>query len=99
LAGVAGDFGHALFVAVQFFQNDHGQKNVMLFKSEETHRVVHQHIGVKYKQLGGPRVLWLFNGFWLGRGMGAHASAFVGLLVNVLNALFFVAARTGFYWV
>lgn len=32
----------------------------MLFKPEQAHRVVHQHIGVEHKQFGG-RVLFLFQ--------------------------------------
>ena len=52
LARIAGHFRHALFVAVELFEHDHGQVDVVFFKAEQTHRIVHQHIGVEHKQLG-----------------------------------------------
>jgi hypothetical protein len=52
LAGVARDLGHAFLVAIKFFQNNHGKKNVMFLKPEQAHGVMQQHIGVQHKQFG-----------------------------------------------
>ena len=40
LTGVAGNLGHALFVGIEFLQNDHGEKNVMFLETEQAHGVV-----------------------------------------------------------
>ena len=53
LAGVACHLGHAFFVAIELFKHDHGQEDVVLFEPEQAHGIVHQHIGVQHKQLGG----------------------------------------------
>ena len=53
LARIAGDFGHAFLVTVELFQHDHRQKDIVLLKAEQTHRVVHQHIGVEHKEFAG----------------------------------------------
>jgi hypothetical protein len=34
----------------------------VFFEAEQAHRVMHQHIGVEHKQLGGTRVLFLVCG-------------------------------------
>ena len=61
LAGVAGHLGHAFFVTVEFFQHDHRQKDVVLFKPEQTHGVVHQHIGVEHEEFGRAGVFGFFE--------------------------------------
>ena len=58
LTGIARNFRHAFFMTVEFLQNNHRQVDVMLFKLKEAHGVVHQHIGVQHKQLGGAVVLF-----------------------------------------
>jgi len=57
LSRIAGHFGRAFFVGIQFFQNDHGKKNVMFLEAEQAHGVMQQHVGIKYKQFGRTRVL------------------------------------------
>jgi hypothetical protein len=47
-------------MTVKLFEHDHGQENVVFFKSEKAHRVMHQHIGVEHKQFGGG-VFFLFQ--------------------------------------
>ena len=54
LACIASDLGHAFFMAVKLFEHDHGQEDVVFFKSEKAHRVMHQHIGVEHKQFFRP---------------------------------------------
>ena len=34
LAGIARHLGHAFFVAVEFFEHDHGQEHIVFFKAE-----------------------------------------------------------------
>ena len=50
LPPVSGDLGHALLVAIQLFQHDHGKKNVVFFKLEQADRIVQQHVGVQHEQ-------------------------------------------------
>ena len=52
LAAVAGDFRHALLVAVELFEHDHGQEDVVFLEAEQAHRVVQQHVGVQHEQTG-----------------------------------------------
>ena len=52
LARVARHFGHAFFVQIKFFQCRNRHIHIVLFKTKQTGGVVHQHIGVKNKQLG-----------------------------------------------
>lgn len=59
LARIACHLGRTLFVAVEFLEHDHRQKNIMLFKTKQTHRIMQQHIGVEHKQLWRPTVLGL----------------------------------------
>ncbi len=59
LAHVARHFRHALLVAVEFFERDHRQVDVVLLEAEQRRRVVHQHVRVEHKQLGGPGATWL----------------------------------------
>jgi len=40
-------------VGIEFFEHDHGQKNVVLFKSEQAAWIMQQHIGIQHKKLGG----------------------------------------------
>ena len=51
LTGVARDITHAFFVAVELFERHHGQKDIVLFKLEQRHRVMHEHVGVEHKKL------------------------------------------------
>ena len=53
LSHIARNLIGAFLVAVHFLQNDQGQVNVVFFKTEEAGRIVHQHVGVKHKQLAG----------------------------------------------
>ena len=57
LTRVACNLCHAFFVSVQFFQNNHGQEDVMLFKTKQAHGIVHQDIGVQHEQFGRTRRL------------------------------------------
>ena len=57
LAGIAGNFGHALFVVVEFFQRHDGQEDIVLLEAEQTARVVHQHVGVEDEDLGNGGLL------------------------------------------
>jgi hypothetical protein len=52
LAAVARDFGGAFLVAVELFQHDHRQEDVVLFEAEQAHRIVQQHVRVEHEQLG-----------------------------------------------
>ncbi len=52
LAGIARDFRHAFLVVVQFLQGHHRQVDIVLLETEQRRRIMHQHIGVEYKQLG-----------------------------------------------
>jgi hypothetical protein len=42
-------------MTVEFFQNNHGQENVVFLKAEQAHGVVQQYVGVQHKQFGRPR--------------------------------------------
>ena len=68
LARIACHFGCSLFMAVEFLQNNHRQKNIMFFKAEQAHRVMQKHIGVEHKQLWRPAVF----GFAAPVGAGRH---------------------------
>ncbi len=50
LADVAGNLGEAFFAGVHFLQDDHGQVDIVLLKTEQRSRVVHQHIGVENEE-------------------------------------------------
>ena len=52
LARVAGHFGDAFLVGVEFLDHHHGQKDVVLFEAENRRRIVHQHVGVQDEQFG-----------------------------------------------
>ena len=64
LAGVAGDFRHALLVVVEFFQCHDRQEDVMLLETIKATGVVHQHVGVEDENLG---YSGLFGSGWLAR--------------------------------
>jgi len=68
LAGIARHFGHPFFVAVQFFQHDHGEVDVMFLKAEQAHGVVHQHVGVQHEKLGGTLRLFRLGSLRSGSG-------------------------------
>ena len=76
LAGVAGDFRHALLVAVELFQHDHRQEDVVFLEAEQAHRVVHEHVGVQHEQLGRAGGLGLACG--PRRGLGLDGALLVG---------------------
>ena len=80
LAGVARHFGHAFFVTIELFEHDHGQEDVVFFKAEHAHRVVHQHIGVKHKQLGRTAAgrFAAARGYSLGYRLGCQGSGASG---------------------
>ena len=40
LACVARHLGHAFFMAIEFFQHDHGQINIVFFEAEQAGRIV-----------------------------------------------------------
>ena len=61
LARVAGHFSHAFFVAIELFKHDHRQKDVVLFKAEQAHGVVHQDVGVQHEQFCGSAQFTLFR--------------------------------------
>jgi len=65
LAGVAGNFRHALLVVVEFFQRHDGQEDVVFFKAEQTAGVVHEHVGVEDENLGN-------GGLLCGCGLARH---------------------------
>ena len=50
LPGIASHFSHAFFVAIEFFQHDHWQEDIVFLEAEQAHRIVHQHIGVQHEQ-------------------------------------------------
>ena len=100
LARIAGHLGHAFFVPIEFFQNDHGQKNIVLFKSKQAHGVVHQHVGVEHKQFGRTGGdLFLGLGFWLAvlRGFVSGHVGFAGqLLIQIQHHMgCFIGHRLG----
>jgi hypothetical protein len=35
---------------IEFFQNDHRDKDIMFFEAENGGRVMHQHVGIQDKQ-------------------------------------------------
>ena len=73
LACVACHLGHAFFIAVQLFQHDHGQEDVMFLKAEQAHGVVHQYIGIEHEKLGGAlRLFGLGRLGACGRRLGLH---------------------------
>ena len=51
LAGVAGDFRHALLVVVQFLQGHDGEEDVVFLETVQAAGVVHQHVGVEHEIL------------------------------------------------
>ena len=52
LTDVSGHIGHAALVIVQFFQRDHRQEDIMFLEAEKGSRIMHQDIGIQYKQFG-----------------------------------------------
>jgi hypothetical protein len=51
LTSIAGNFGEALLGSIQFFQDDHGNEEVVLLEAEQRRGIVHQHIGVEGEEL------------------------------------------------
>ncbi len=62
LPAIARHFGHALFVAVEFFEHDHRQEDVVFLKAEQAHGVVQQHVGVEHEQAGESRAVRFAGG-------------------------------------
>jgi len=50
LASIAGHFGTAFLVVIQFFKHHHGQVKIMFLETEQAGWIVHQDIGIEYKQ-------------------------------------------------
>jgi hypothetical protein len=69
LAGIAGDFRHALLVVVEFLQRHDRQEDVVFLEAEQATRVVHQHVGVEDENLGN-------GGLLGGSGLARHGWAF-----------------------
>jgi hypothetical protein len=40
LPRIASHFGHAFFMGIEFFQNNHGQEDVVFLKAKQAHGVV-----------------------------------------------------------
>ena len=57
LPGIPRHFGHALFMAIELFEHDHGQKNVVFFEAKQAHWVMQQDVGVQHEQFGWPDML------------------------------------------
>jgi len=53
LACVAGNFRHAFLVGVEFLQRHHRHVDVVLLEAKQAQGVMHQHIGIQHKELGG----------------------------------------------
>ena len=52
LARIARHFRHAFLVVVELLQRHHRHVDVVLLEAEQARRIVHQHVGVQYEQLG-----------------------------------------------
>ena len=57
LSRIPRHFGHALFVTIELFEHDHGQKNVVFFEAKQAHWVMQQDVGVQHEQFGWPDML------------------------------------------
>ncbi len=76
LTHVSCDIGHAALMVIELFKRDHRQINVVLFKAEDTCRIVHEDIGIQHIKALFPVVRNIFvsamrngrAGFLLGRG-------------------------------
>ena len=61
LAAIARHFGHAFLVAVELFEHDHRQIDVVFLEAEQAGRIVQQHVGVQHEQfLGTGAALFAF---------------------------------------